>query len=139
MASRGPETVNQNPKVAQLVATFMARVAEAADDEDWKESDGWVGEMVLWGEKGKQTYVYEIKDGKMQLTDSPGPFVATMTMSEDTFLDLIHGALRGRGEAVFRDKYRARHIIYKGDAWLVDTERFAKVFKRMDNTRGSRR
>jgi hypothetical protein len=115
----------------------MAKVGEVADEDDWKESDGWVGQMILVGAKGAQTYVYEVKDGKMALTDSTGPFVATMSMSEDTFLDLMHAALRGRGEPVFRDKYRARHITYKGDSWLVDTERFARVFKRMDNTRGT--
>ncbi|KKN16420.1 hypothetical protein LCGC14_0975980 [marine sediment metagenome] len=137
MDARGPEGMNQNPAIAQLVNQFMAKVGEVADQDDWKESDGWVGQMILWGAKETQTYVYEVKDGRMQLTDSTGPFVATMTMSEDTFLDLIYAALRGRGEPVFRDKYRARHITYQGDSWLVDTERFARVFKRMDNTRGS--
>lgn len=137
MDAQSTEDVTRNPAIALLMNQFMAKVGQVADDDDWKESDGWVGQMILWGKKGKQSYVYEIKDGKMALTDSNGPFVATMNMSEDTFLNLIAAALQGRGESFFRDKYRASHITYEGQSWLVDTERFARVFKRMDKTRGS--
>jgi hypothetical protein len=120
----------------------MAEVEQVADDEDWRESDGWVGRMVLWDGKGKQTYVYEIRDGKMRATDSTGPFVATITMSVDTFLDLIDSALggvSGRAELVFERKYAARHIAYEGERWIVDSERFRKVFRRMGNTAGAKR
>lgn len=124
----------KNPRIARLVDRFMGEVERVADDEDWKESDGWVGRMVLWDGKGKQTYVYEIRDGKMQATESKGPFVATITMSVDTFLDLIDSALGGvpgRAELVFERKYAARHIAYEGERWIVDSERFRKVFRRM--------
>jgi hypothetical protein len=132
----------RNPRIAQLVDRFMAEVERVADDEDWRESDGWVGKMVLWDGKGKQTYVYEIRDGKMRATDSKGPFVATITMSVDTFLDLIDSALgdvSGRAELVFERKYAARHIAYEGERWIVDSERFRKVFRRMGNTAGVKR
>ncbi len=124
----------KNLRIAQLVDRFMAEVERVADDRDWKESDGWVGRMVLWDGKGKQTYVYEIKDGKMRPTESQGPFVGTITMSVDTFLDLIDSALggiSGRAEMVFERKYAARHIAYEGERWLVDSERFRKVFRRL--------
>jgi len=132
---QGPEVgERKNPRIAQLVDRFMGEVERVADDGDWAESDGWVGCMVLGDDKGKQTYVYEIRDGKMQATDSPGPYVATITMSVDTFLDLIDAALSGvsgRGELVFERKYAARHIAYEGERWIVDSERFRKVFRRM--------
>ncbi len=86
---------HKNPRVAQLVDRFMAQVELATDGDDWKEADGWVGRMVLWDGKGKQTYVYQIKEGKMQPAQSKGPFVATITLSVDTFLDLIDAALSG--------------------------------------------
>jgi hypothetical protein len=132
----------RNPRIAQLVDRFMAEVERVADDEDWRESDGWVGRMVLWDGKGKQTYVYEIRDGKMRPTESKGPFVATITMSVDTFLDLIDSALSGvsgRAELAFERKYAARHIAYEGERWIVDSERFRKVFRRMGNTAGAKR
>jgi len=52
-------------------------------------------------------------------------------MSEDTFLDLVEGALHGRGEDVFAQKYASRAIRYRGDQWIVDSERFRKVLKRL--------
>jgi len=140
---------HKNPRVAQLVDRFMAQVELATDGDDWKEADGWVGRMVLWdgkaclsGErKGKQTYVYHIKEGKMQPTESKGPFVATITLSVDTFLDLIDAALSGiagRAELVFERKYAARHMVYEGERWIVDSERFRKVFRRMGAAAGAR-
>jgi len=132
---------HKNPRIAQLVDRFMAQVELAADGEDWKESDGWVGRMVLWDGKGKQTYIYQIKEGKMQPTDSKGPFVATITLSVDTFLDLIDAALSGiagKAELSFERKYAARHIVYEGERWIVDSERFRKVFRRMGTAAGAR-
>lgn len=128
----------ENTRVALLVDRFMAEVERVADDEDWAESDGWVGRMVLWSPKGQQTYTYEIRDGKMNKSDSQGPFVATIRMSVDTFLDLIDAALRKRGEEVFEDKYAARHIAYDGERWIVDSERFRKVFRRLGVAQGAR-
>ena len=135
------EEEHKNPRIAQLVDRFMAQVELAADGEDWKESDGWVGRMVLWDGKGKQTYIYQIKEGKMQPTDSKGPFVATITLSVDTFLDLIDAALSGiagKAELSFERKYAARHIVYEGERWIVDSERFRKVFRRMGTAAGAR-
>ena len=45
----------QSSMVAQLVDQFMAKVEEVAEDDDWRESDGWVGRMILKDpDKGKQ-------------------------------------------------------------------------------------
>ncbi len=131
-------------KINLIVQQFMKRVEEVADDEDWAESDGWLGKMVITmeeDEEGKhedETYVYEIRDGKMQLTTSAGPFVATMKMSRKTFLDILTAAFEGRGEEVFMERYGARHVAYDGGFWIVDSERFRKVFRRMAKT-GARR
>ncbi|MBW1991263.1 MAG: YjbQ family protein [Deltaproteobacteria bacterium] len=125
----------QSPRIAALVDRFMAEVERVADDEDWKESDGWVGRMVLKDARGDQTYVYEIRDGRMRPTDSRGPFVATITMGVDTFLDLIDAAVSGRdAELVFERKYAARNIVYDGERWIVDSERFRKVFRRLGSS-----
>ncbi len=67
----------------------------------------------------------------MNHSDSEGPFVASIRMSVDTFLDLIDAALSHRGEEVFEQKYAARHISYDGERWIVDSERFRKVFRRL--------
>lgn len=134
MASReGPDvTYKQNPKIARLVGQFMAQVEEVAENDDWVESDGWLGKMVLKDDEGDQTYVYQIRDGKMQPTVSEGPFVAVMTMYVKTFMDLIEVALKGGDtEMVFAQKYAGRHITYAGETWIVDSERFRKVFKRL--------
>ena len=131
-----------NPRIARLVDRFMAEVEQAAGDDDWTESDGWVGRIVLWDGEEKQTYVYQIKDGKMEPTEFQGPFVATVSMSVDTFLDLIDSALSGvpgRAELVFERKYAARHIAYEGERWIVDSERFRKVFRRIGSAAGTRR
>lgn len=121
-----------NPKIAFLVEQFMKKVEEVATDEDWTESDGWLGRMVLRDHRGEQSYIYEIKDGKMTPAEQDGrTFTATITMSIDTFLDVMDAALDGRGGEVFSYKYARRHIIYDGEHWIVDSERFAKVFKRM--------
>jgi hypothetical protein len=118
--------------VEKLVFRFMEEVEQVADHELWAESDGWVGKMVLTDSlRGDRVYVYEIKDGKMTPSNSPGPFVGTMTMSEETFLDLITAATSGTGEVVFQRKYAGRHLHYQGDQWLVDSERFRKVFRRL--------
>ena len=135
-------------KINAIVSRFMKRVAQVADDEDWAESDGWLGKMVIWMEDDPdgtkhpdETYVYAIRDGKMQLTTSRGPFVATMRMSRKTFLDILTAAFEGKGEEVFMEKYGAHHVAYDGGFWIVDSERFRKVFRRMGATKtaGARR
>ena len=129
-----PPGPGQRPRIAHLVDRFMQQVELAADDEDWRESDGWVGRMVLKDPKGDQAYVYRIKDGKMVAADSQGPFVATIIMSVDTLLDLVDSALNrppGMAEDIFQRKYAQRYIAYQGERWIVDSERFRKVFRRL--------
>ncbi len=130
----------KSTRIAMLVARFMAEVERVADAEDWKESDGWVGRILLQeGEgEGQQSYVYEIRDGKMHESDSEGPFVATIRMWVVTFLDLIEAALAHQGEAVFEAEYAAGHISYDGERWIVDSERFREVFKRLGVGSGSK-
>lgn len=130
---------HRDPSLAQLMDKCIAEVQRATDDEDWRECDGWVGRRVLWDGKGKQTYTYEIRGGKLCATDSGGPFVATVTMSVDTFLDLIDAILPGvsgkAGQGLER-KHAARHIAYEGERWLVDSGRFRKVFYRIGSATG---
>ncbi|GAI98762.1 unnamed protein product [marine sediment metagenome] len=54
----------ESSKIAKLVDILMSKVAEVADDEDWKESDGWVGKWTIYGESSI-TRIYSIKDGKL--------------------------------------------------------------------------
>ena len=118
--------------VEKLVHRFMAEVEQVADQDDWADADGWVGKMVLRdSDKGDRSYIYEIQNGKMLPSDSRGPYVATMSMSVDTFLDLTNAATRGQGEQTFQRKYAGKHIMYQGDQWIVDSERFRKVFRRL--------
>ncbi len=120
----------ESSKIAKLVDILMSKVAEVADDEDWKESDGWVGKWTIYGESSI-TRIYSIKDGKFYPIGEQVEYTGQVEMSDDTFLDLVEGALHGRGEDVFAQKYAARAIRYRGDQWIVDSERFRKVLKRI--------
>lgn len=130
----------QSKRIKFLVDQFMKKVEGVADDDDWAETDGWLGKMVLTDPSGDQTYVYQIKDGKMTEADQNGrELTATMTMSIDTFLDLIEAAMEGQGGEVFRKKYGMRHIQYSGKTWLADSERFGRVFNRLAAAGAARR
>jgi len=120
----------ETSKIGRLVDSMMSRVAEVADDEDWKESDGWVGKWTIYGEKSI-TRVYSVRDGKFYPIGEQEEYTGQVEMSEDTFLDLVAAALHGKGEEMFIDKYRTAAIRYRGDQWIVDSERFRKVLKRM--------
>jgi len=120
----------QNTKIGKLVDILMGRVAEVADDEDWKESDGWIGKWTIVGEQNIER-VYAIRDGKFHASDEQEEYTGQVEMSEDTFLDLVDAALRGKGEDMFVDKYRKAAIRYRGDQWIVDSERFRKVLRRL--------
>ena len=117
-------------KIGRLVDILMGRVAEVADDEDWKESDGWIGKWTIVGEQNIER-VYAIRDGKFHASGEQEEYTGQVEMSEDTFLDLVDAALRGKGEDMFVDKYRKAAIRYRGDQWIVDSERFRKVLRRL--------
>lgn len=120
----------EGSKIGKLVDFLMSNVAEVADDEDWKESDGWVGKWTIVGPEGV-TRIYEIRNGKFCLTSEKEKYTGEVEMSEDTFLDLIDAALYGKGEDVFSQKYASRAIRYRGEQWIVDSERFRKVLRRL--------
>ncbi len=120
----------EGSKIGKLVDYLMSKMAEVADDEDWKESDGWVGKWTILGPIGI-TRIYEIHHGKFWPTSERQEYTGEVEMSEDTFLDLVDGALRGKGEDVFARKYASRAIRYRGDQWIVDSERFRKVLRRI--------
>jgi len=122
--------VTGQTKISRLVDFLMEQVAAVADDDDWKEADGWIGKWVIHGENEIER-VYSIRNGKFSLITDVDEYTGQVEMSEDTFLDLVDGALRGRGEDVFSQKYAARAIRYRGDQWIVDSERFRKVLKRL--------
>jgi len=117
-------------KIGKLVDKMMSRVAAVADDEDWKESDGWIGKWTIVGENSIER-VYAIRDGKFSSIGEQDEYTGQVEMSEDTFLDLVAAALDGKGEEMFVDKYRRSAIRYRGDQWIVDSERFRKVLKRL--------
>jgi len=120
----------ESSKIGRLVDILMGKVAEVADDDDWKESDGWIGKWTVYGDESV-TRIYAIKDGKFYQTGEQVEYTGQVEMSEDTFLDLVEGALHGRGDDVFAQKYAARAIRYRGDQWIVDSERFRKVLRRI--------
>lgn len=120
----------QVSKIEKLVDFLMSKVAEVADDEDWKESDGWVGKWTVYGDNDV-TKIYSIRNGKFYTIGEQEKYTGQVEMSEDTFLDLVDGALRGKGEDVFARKYASRAIRYRGDQWIVDSERFRKVLRRI--------
>jgi hypothetical protein len=120
----------QNSNVKRLVTYLMGKIAEVADEEDWKESDGWVGKWTIIGEHDT-TLIYEIKNGKFNPTAEHAEYTGEVEMSEDTFLDLVEGALSGHGEDTFAQKYAKRAIRYTGSQWVVDSERFRKVLRRI--------
>jgi len=120
----------ETTKIGKLVDILMGRVADVADDEDWKESDGWIGKWTIVGEHNIER-VYAIRNGKFYPSAEQEDYTGQVEMSEDTFLDLVDAALRGRGEEMFVDKYRKAAIRYRGDQWIVDSERFRKVLKRL--------
>jgi len=108
----------------------MEKAAEVAEEEDWAESDGWVGKWTIVG-AANVVKVYAVRGGKFYEASEQEVYTGEVTMSEDTFLDLVEGALQGRGEQVFMEKYRLWHIQYHGERWLVDSERFRQVLHRM--------
>ncbi|KKM78919.1 hypothetical protein LCGC14_1355110 [marine sediment metagenome] len=120
----------QTSKIGRLVNLLMEKVAEVAGEDDWEEADGWVGKWTIEG-PDDVTLVYEIRGGKFFETRERENYTGEVRMSEDTFLDLVDAALHGRGEQVFIEKYRKWHIQYFGEQWLVDSERFRKVLKRL--------
>jgi len=120
----------ESSKIGRLVDILMGKVAEVADEEDWKESDGWIGKWTICG-KNDITRIYAIRNGKFYPIGEQEKYTGQIEMSEDTFLDLVESALHGKGEDVFARKYAARAIRYRGDQWIVDSERFRKVLKRI--------
>lgn len=121
----------ETSKVEKLINFFMERVSAAADEEDWAEADGWVGRWIIIGEHDRITKIYEVRDGRFWPTGPKQEYTGTVTMSEDTFLDLMDAAIYGKGEDVFALKYAKRAIEYEGDQWVVDSERFRKVLRRL--------
>lgn len=117
-------------KIAQLIEHLMTRVADVADDEDWLEADGWVGKWTVYGED-KIERCYAIRNSRFYPTVEQEEYTGQVEMSEDTFLDLVDASLRGKGEQMFIDKYRRAAIRYRGDQWIVDSERFRKVLRRL--------
>jgi len=109
----------------------MTKAAASADDEDWKEADGWVGKWTIVGAGGNIEKIYEIRDGQFHPTNPRETYIGEVKMSEDTFIDLARAALEGKAEEVFAAKYAKRAIEYYGDQWVVDSERFRKVLKRL--------
>jgi len=120
----------QDSKIGRLLDILMNHVAKVADDEDWKESDGWIGKWTIYGDN-IITRIYSISNGKFYRIGEQEEYTGQVEMSEDTFLDLVAAALKGRGEALFIDKYRTAAIRYRGDQWIVDSERFRKVLRRL--------
>lgn len=121
-------------KIEKLVDFLLEKVAAVTDDDDWIEADGWVGKWIIVGEGGVQK-IYEIKDGKFNPTHERdfSEYKGEVTMSVDTFLDLIDAAIHGKGEEVFLAKYRSSAIRYRGEGWIVDSERFRKILRRLGN------
>ena len=122
----------QGSKVEQLIDHFINQLSEVADDEDWQEADGWVGKWtILGGNEGDISRVYEIRDGRFSTTTPRQVYTGEVKMSQDTFLDIVAAALHGKGEEAFAEKYGKSRIRYEGEQWLVDSERFRKVLRRM--------
>ena len=117
--------------VAALVDEFMLQVEAGAEAEDWAESDDWVGRLVLKRKERDEDHVYHIQDGQMVRSESAGPYIASLTMTVQTFLDLMDAALKGKGEEMFVEKYGTSHIVFDGDRWVADSERFRMVLRRM--------
>ena len=120
----------ETSKIGRLVDKMMNQIADVADEEDWKESDGWIGKWTIYGEN-IITRIYSISNGKFYRIGEQEEYTGQVEMSEDTFLDLVDAALKGRGEGLFVDKYRTAAIRYRGDQWIVDSERFRKVLRRI--------
>lgn len=114
-------------KVDRLINHFLEKMSEQADPSDWKEADGWVGK---WTITGKTTRSYEVRGGRLCPTTEQESYTGQVEMSEDTFIDLIQAAMRGNIEEVFAQKYGRSHIIYKGEQWIVDSERFRKILRK---------
>ncbi|KKL46381.1 hypothetical protein LCGC14_2346120 [marine sediment metagenome] len=122
----------ESSKVGQLIDNFIQQLSEVADDEDWQEADGWVGKWtILGGKEGDISRVYEVRDGRFSPTTPRQVYTGEVIMSQDTFLDIVAAALHGKGEETFAEKYGKRRIRYEGEQWLVDSERFRRVLRRM--------
>lgn len=126
----GDRSPGEDSKIGKLVDFLMTKLSQVADEDDWKESDGWVGKWTITGPLGL-TRIYAIHSGRFYPSRPQEIYTGEVEMSEDTFLDMMDGALHGRGEEVFALKYAKHAIRYRGDQWIVDSERFRKVLKRL--------
>ena len=117
--------------VAELMDEFMLQIEANTEEEDWEDADNWIGRVTLKRQEGTQHFIYNVQDGKMVRTQSDGPYIASILMSVDTFLDVMEAALDGRGEEMWVRKYGAGHIVFQGDRWVADSERFRKILRRM--------
>lgn len=117
--------------VAALMDAFMLHVEAGTEDDDWEDTDNWLGRVTLKRQEGDQTFIYHVMDGKMVRTQSDGPYIASIVMSVQTFLDIMEAALQGKGEDMWVDKYGAGRIVFQGDRWVADSERFRKILRRM--------
>ncbi len=79
--------------VAALMDEFMLHVAASAEDDDWEDTDDWIGRVTLKRQEGDQDFIYYVQDGKMVRTQSEGPYIASILMTVDTFLDVMDAAL----------------------------------------------
>ena len=95
--------------ISRLVDRIMAEVERAAaGDEDWSECDDGVVRLILWDGKAMQTYIYQVKAGKIKPSDSRGPYMATVSMSVVTLLGLIPSippGMRDTAEIASGQKY----------------------------------
>ncbi len=117
--------------VAALMDAFMLQVEAGTQDDDWEDTDDWIGRVILKRQEGEQTFIYHVTDGKMVRTQSDGPYIASILMSVQTFLDLMDAALQGKGEDMWVSRYGAGRIVFQGDRWVADSERFRKILRRM--------
>lgn len=111
---------------------FMSRMSEGLSEQDAKETDGWSGCIVLHNSKSSEEFRFAVQKGRVQeVAHLDGAPTATVHMSDTTFLDLVEAGISGKVEPVFIAKYRQGYITYEGARWLIDSERFRKVFKRL--------
>lgn len=115
--------------VKKLMEKLVRLQFEMMDDED-KLRDAiskGSGNVCVLRVKGTGGEIIKMKaeEGKIMFADDGERHVHMISMSEDTFIDIL------TGEMTLRYAYSSGYVTFRGEDWLVHASRWAQAFDEM--------
>jgi len=100
---------------------------KASDDRFADALNQGSGNVCILRVKGEKGEVIKMKadDGKVMFADDADDYIHIITMSEDTFIDILSG------ERTLRDAYARGYVQFRGEDWLVHAQKWAQAFDEM--------